>query len=73
MNKLVCDDYKIDYKEFKNVKIIGMEHGKNDIVFVFYKDDEALKFYKIIYTMFALAEREMLKNYKKWIDEYNMR
>lgn len=73
MNKLVCDDYKIDYKEFKNVKIIGMEHGKNDIVFVFYKDDEALMFYKVIYTMFALAEREMLKNYKKWIDEYNMR
>ena len=73
MNKLVCDEYKIDYKEFKNIRIIGMEHGKNDIVFEFYKDNEEFIFSKIIYTSFFLAEKEMLKNYKNWINEYNRR
>lgn len=73
MMDLVCDEYTIDYKGFTTARIIGIEHGKNDIVFEFCKDNEAFTFSQVIYTTFALAEREMLKNYKKWIDEYNRR
>lgn len=72
MMDLVCYEYTIDYKGFTTARIIGIEYGKNDIVFEFYKDDE-FEFYQVIYTTFALAEREMVKNYKKWIDKYNRR